>query len=58
MSADFHFPLPRQVALPTEAWPGAESGRRSAENIYVDLPGPVNALKNSEIFLKVKRAML
>ncbi len=29
------------MALPTEAWRGAEIRRRSAENSYVDLPGPV-----------------
>jgi hypothetical protein len=31
---------PCLLALPTEAWRGAESGRRSAENVYVNLPGP------------------
>jgi hypothetical protein len=30
------------VALPPEAWQGAEICRHSAENDYVDLPGPVN----------------
>jgi hypothetical protein len=39
-SVDFGFPLPRQVALPTEAWRGAERRRRSAENVNIDLPGP------------------
>ena len=33
-------PPPRLLALPTEAWWGAESRRRSAENVYVDLPRP------------------
>jgi hypothetical protein len=33
-------PPPPQVALSTEAWRGAESGRCLAENAYVDLPGP------------------
>ncbi len=33
-------PAPCQVALPTEAWWGAEILRRSAENGYMDLPGP------------------
>jgi hypothetical protein len=28
------------VALPTEAWREVEIRRRSAENSYVDLPGP------------------
>ncbi len=49
-----HFPLsafrfllsafrsPRLLALPTEAWQGVKSGRRSAENIYIDLPGPIS----------------
>jgi len=42
MSSAFHFPLPppHLLALPTEPWWGAESRRRLAENIYVDLPGP------------------
>jgi hypothetical protein len=40
MSADFCSPLPRQVALPTETWGEAEIHRCSAENGYVDLPGP------------------
>jgi hypothetical protein len=31
---------PHMLALPTEAWRGAESRRRSAENVYVDLHGP------------------
>ncbi len=39
-SADFCFPLPRLLALPTEAWRGAEIHRRSAENGYINLPGP------------------
>ncbi len=39
-SADFCFPLPRLLALPTEAWRGAEILRRSAENGYVNFPGP------------------
>jgi hypothetical protein len=45
MSADFRSLLPCQVALPTEAWQGAEIRRRSAENGYVDLPGPIMFLK-------------
>jgi hypothetical protein len=36
----FHSPPPCMLALPTEAWRGAESGRRLAENVYIDLPGP------------------
>ncbi len=36
----FPLPLPRLVALPTEAWRGAENCRCSAENSYVNLPGP------------------
>jgi len=32
---------PCQVALPTEAWQGAEILRCSAENGYVNLPVPV-----------------
>jgi hypothetical protein len=40
MSADFCFLLPRLLALPTEAWRGAEIRRLSAENVFVDLPGP------------------
>jgi hypothetical protein len=28
------------LALTTEAWQGVEIRRRSAENVYVDLPGP------------------
>ncbi len=28
------------LTLTTEAWRGAEIRRRSAENVYVDLPGP------------------
>jgi hypothetical protein len=40
MSADFRFPLPRLLALPTEAWRGAEICGHSAENGYVNLPGP------------------
>jgi hypothetical protein len=31
---------PRLLALPTEAWRGAEICIHSAENSYVDLPGP------------------
>jgi hypothetical protein len=30
----------RLLALTTEAWRGAEIRRRSAENVYVDLPEP------------------
>jgi hypothetical protein len=41
MSADFRSPLPHQVALPTEAWQGAEIRRRSVEKGYVDLPRPI-----------------
>ena len=37
-SADFLSP---PAALPTEAWQGAEIRIRSAENGYVDLPGPL-----------------
>ncbi len=44
MSADFCSLLPRQVALPTEAWQGAEICRRSAEKGYINLPGPLNDL--------------
>jgi hypothetical protein len=33
-------PPPRLLALTTDAWRGAESGRRSAETVYIDLPGP------------------
>ncbi len=33
-------PTPCLLALATEAWRGAESGRRLAENVYVNLPGP------------------
>jgi hypothetical protein len=44
MSADFCSLLPRQVALPTEAWRGAEICRRLAENGYVNLPGPRGTL--------------
>ena len=47
MSADFCSPLPRQVALPTEAWRGAEICRHLAENVYVDLPGPVEHLTHN-----------
>jgi hypothetical protein len=36
----FRFLLPHLLALPTEAWRGAESRRRSAENVYIDLHGP------------------
>jgi len=32
---------PRQVALPTEAWWGAEICGHSVENGYVNLPGPL-----------------
>ncbi len=35
------------MALPTEAWRGAEIRRRLAENIYVDLPGPVEHLTHN-----------
>jgi hypothetical protein len=31
----------RLLALTTEAWRGAEIRRRLAENVYVDLPGPI-----------------
>jgi hypothetical protein len=30
----------RLLALTTEAWQGAEIRRRSAENVYIDLPEP------------------
>jgi hypothetical protein len=36
------FCSPLLLALPTEAWQGAESGRRSAENVHVDLSGPLS----------------
>jgi hypothetical protein len=38
-SADFRFLLPHLLALPTEAWRGAEIRRCLAENGYVNLPG-------------------
>jgi len=38
--ADFCFPLPRLLALPTDAWRETEICRRWAENSYVNLPGP------------------
>ena len=38
------FPLPRLLALPTEAWRGAEIRRHLAENGYVNLPGPYKIL--------------
>ncbi len=48
--ADFHFPLPRLLALPTEDWRGAEIHRRSAENSYINLPGPsFGLIQNFEI---------
>jgi hypothetical protein len=34
------FLLPRLLALPTEAWRGAEIRRRLAENGYINLAGP------------------
>jgi hypothetical protein len=40
-SADFHFPLPRLLALPTEAWRGAEICICLVKNVYVILPGPL-----------------
>ncbi len=39
--ADFCFPLPRLLALPTEAWRGAEICICSVENVYIILPGPL-----------------
>jgi hypothetical protein len=42
MYADFCFPLPHLLALPTEDWQGAESRRLMAENIYIYLHGPFN----------------
>ncbi len=39
MSADICSLLNRQVALPTEAWQGAEIHRGSEENGYIYLPG-------------------
>jgi hypothetical protein len=39
-SEDFRVPLPCLLALPTDAWWGVEIHRRSAENGYVNLPGP------------------
>jgi hypothetical protein len=39
MSADFCF-----LALPTEAWRGAEIRTRSVENVYANLPGTVELL--------------
>jgi hypothetical protein len=45
-SANFRFPLPRLLALPTEAWRGVEIRRHPAENGYVNLPGPsITAVK-------------
>ncbi len=41
MSTVFRFPLTRLLGLPTEAWRGVEIRRRSAENGYVNLPGPL-----------------
>jgi hypothetical protein len=58
MSADFRFPLPRLLALPTEAWRGAEIRRRSVENSYVNLPGPLNdnstSISKVDLFFKSK----
>jgi len=48
----FCFPLSAPPpALLTEAWRGAESGRRSAENVYVDLSRPVSILVHNFLFL-------
>ncbi len=44
MYADFCLPLPCLLALPTEAWRGAEIRIRSVENIDVILPGPLSQL--------------
>ncbi len=37
---DFCFPLPCLLALPTEAWQGAEICIRLVEKVYVNLSGP------------------
>ncbi len=55
MSADFCFPLPHLLALPTEAWLGAEIHRHLAENIYVNLPGPLKWLHVSSIWLALNQ---
>jgi hypothetical protein len=34
------FRSPRLLALPTEAWRGAEIRRHSVENVYINLPRP------------------
>jgi hypothetical protein len=47
-SADFCFPLPHLLAVPTEAWQGAEIHRCSAENGYVNLPRPNDSNFNLE----------
>jgi hypothetical protein len=50
------------VALPTEAWRGAEICRRSAENSYVDLPGPLALPANVRLgwtkWLKVEKRII
>jgi hypothetical protein len=54
----FCFLLPRQVALTTEAWQGAESRRRSAENVCIDLPRPPNFEGKKVIDILVKNCLL
>ncbi len=51
---DFRFPLPRLLALPTEAWRGVEIRIRLAENAYVILPGPLLFLRRCQKFFNTK----
>ncbi len=41
------FCSPRLLALPTEAWQGADICRRLAENGYINLPGPLCHCQNN-----------
>ncbi len=62
MSADFRSPLPRQVALLTEAWRGAEIRRCSTENGYIYLPRPLALPANVRLgwtkWLKVEKRII
>jgi hypothetical protein len=57
MSADFCFPLPRLLAVPTEAWRGGEICRHLAENGYVNLPETLCHSSNGFVlfFRSIKR---
>jgi len=53
----FLLSAPRLLALPIEAWQGAEIHRRLAENVYVNLPKPLKIVETPQPLKQDKTLM-